>query len=312
MPNLRLAFVHNRRNYKDKNKRLPVELRITCRGYAYVAAPFTILPKHWSDKRRAVINRPDAPVLNLELQKMERAAMQAHIELGSKATAKLIRKALIEPPEDSRVLSRFKDYYRRRVDRLAEGTVKQDRTLFTYLRKFDPDLSFSDLNYSWADSFRQWLKKQPLQRGEGTLAQNYVNSLLAILRAYCTEAVKEDLIPNNPVKLMRLEKEYTPPVFLSYGEFKSFAEVEAVGDIQQRTKDMFLFACCTSLRVSDFTCSPVWMQKATAATLRYWRGLRVLQKTSRPTLPDIPLPLRSATFTNGLSKILVRQWLTPT
>lgn len=251
MPTLRLAFVHNRRGHKDKNRTYPVELRITCNGSSYVQAPVRVRPDHWSDKRRRVVKHNLAPLLNLELQKLEEAATRAHLELGPKATAKAIRLALTSDPVENTVLAKFREYYRRRADHLAEGTLKQDRTLFSYLERYDPDLSFSDLRYRWVTAFEQWLLNQPNTRRAGTLSRNYVSSLLAILRTYCSEAVKEEYLPNNPVKLLRLEKERKQPVYLTHAELMDFAAVETVGRIQQQSQDMFLFAASTSLRVSD-------------------------------------------------------------
>jgi len=260
MPTLTLHFDHARKVRKsdktDPNREYLVQLRIYLgvegtQKTAYLKTRVSVPAKNWSKKKQAVVKHRLAVKLNMELAAMKDRARSIYLELGKDATAVKTRDRLAGRDRTDTVLGKFREYYKRRANRLAEGTIKQERTFFTYLERYAAGLTFGELKYSWVTSFEDWLLNQPNQRRGGTLSRNYVSALLAILRTYCTEAEKEDLIPNNPVKLLRLEKERKEPTYLTHAELMDFAAVNAVGDIQQRAKDMFVFACCTSLRVSD-------------------------------------------------------------
>ena len=136
---------------------------------------------------------------------------------------------------------------------VAESSRKQYNNLIVYLKKYNKELSFSDLTYSEIRTFESFLKRQISKASNKRLKTNYVSSLLSTFRMFCNEAIRDGKLKDNPFKAIRLKSETPKKAFLTSSEVEKIANYDdsELTIKTKQSKDMFLFCCYSGLRFSD-------------------------------------------------------------
>lgn len=138
---------------------------------------------------------------------------------------------------------------------LTQSTALKHTTVLNYLKQYDIELSFEDINYKWVSKFIEWLKTQKNKKHKDgpNLSNNYINSMLSVLSSYANIAKKEQLIDQNYFENHRLEKKIKKPVWLTIDEIQLIEKL----DLSKRNKsvelvrDSFILCCYCGLRVDD-------------------------------------------------------------
>jgi site-specific recombinase XerD len=138
---------------------------------------------------------------------------------------------------------------------LTESTALKHTTVLNYIKQYDANLNFDDINYKWVTKFIEWLKVQKNKKYKDGpfLSNNYINSMLSILSSYSNLAKKEQLIEQNYFEDNRVEKTIKKPVWLTLDEIDMILKL----DLSSRNKsvsevrDSFVLCCYCGLRVDD-------------------------------------------------------------
>lgn len=152
--------------------------------------------------------------------------------------------------EDEESSGCFYEFIKRRLAQctLSYNSQRNYRTLTNTLKEYKSTLTFNDVNYNFIIGLKLYLK---VTRNN---CENTSNKALCLLRSLIYEAMRQDLMKENPFKKISINK-VTP-----HREFLELPEVEALQKIynketlkphQQNVLQYFLFACYTGLRFSD-------------------------------------------------------------
>jgi integrase len=153
-------------------------------------------------------------------------------------------------------------------------------------RSFD----FDDINWSFREHFLNYLYKEPRK-----LSQNTADKYIQILKLFMKEAQKDGLHSNTIYQEdgFKVGKMAVKKVALTKAELKAFKEADLKGNERLiRTRDLFLLACYTGLRYSDF----INIRKENKVEIEGFEFLNVItQKTGE----EVYIP-----FTNDLKELL--------
>ena len=119
-------------------------------------------------------------------------------------------------------------------------------------------IALDEVDRDFCRELIKWLMETPDQRYSNTkdntsrVSVNTVHDYLAIFSSAMNKAVKEELIPANPVKSLDAKERPQPKEgnkeYLTIDEIKKLADTPCGSPV---VKTAFLFACFTGLRISD-------------------------------------------------------------
>ncbi len=142
----------------------------------------------------------------------------------------------------------FTEFFKALVD-ARTTSIKPWKNCFNYLNTFTGgtenqigQVTFNDINKDWCESFKDYLLSQE------KLNQNSAHTYFARLKAAFKEAIKEGIIDSNPAQYIQIKKMEVERAFLTIDEIKLLKNTPCP---KEDTKQGFLFACFTGLRISD-------------------------------------------------------------
>lgn len=151
------------------------------------------------------------------------------------------------------------DFIQSIIDKKAGTTRKSWENMLAHLRLYEPrNITFKEVTQKWCRGFHDYLdtkarlwdidtrkrieEKKPLSEGTKKL-------LFLKLNAALNEAVKNDIIPSNPMKSVdKFSDVHAERQYLTLEEVKKLAATEC---LNAELKRAFLFSCLTGLRWSD-------------------------------------------------------------
>lgn len=290
---LTVSFVYNRLKYLDREGRAAVTVRICVnRKNKYYGPGVHLLPKQWDAKNSQAKNHPEAYDINEHLSDVRKRIFGRYRE-GLRDGIEYSAAQLLEYIKGGK-RETFNDFLRREIDRqkshLAEATTGQHDILLGKLNRFNAEIFFQEITYQLIAKFESFLKLEDNYRG-GKLSQNYIASLLSILRKYFKEAKRQGYIKDNPFDNFTIKRDATEKVWLT---LKEIEKIEALDLSGRRGKvevyrDAFVFSCYTGLRFSDIaTLNQANFKESEAG----FRLLKTPQKTRRKGI-SVDLPLYS-------------------
>lgn len=264
---LTINYVHARSvKSPDPERAYLLQLRVYYGENRYARLPFKLRPREWDDAlQRVTRHHPLHLQYNAILSDWKLTAQRVALDLQAQGrlTAERLRDEVLAEKAPDRVgrdrhgevLAYLQEAYERiMVEKraLAESTLKQHRTMFTYLERYAPRLRFREINYTWLDGFHSWLLRQENQRRTGkTLSRNYIYALLAILSDYLDQAIRDGRLRTNELSLVERRRTKTEPDYLDMEEVQAVRTLTVHDEMTQLVQESFVFACCTSLRISD-------------------------------------------------------------
>ncbi|MBA7534800.1 Tyrosine recombinase XerC [subsurface metagenome] len=163
-------------------------------------------------------------------------------------TPDLLKKEYITP-------STYIDFYEfmeraiiERKDELEKSTIRQHKAALSKLKSFKKSLMFSEIDEKFILRYRIYL----IRKYKNKLSTVY-NSLSRI-KAYLNIAKKEGIINNNPFDRVKLVKSVSEREYLTEEELQSLIALynkKYLPGNYQKVLRHYLFACVTSLRISD-------------------------------------------------------------
>jgi integrase len=108
--------------------------------------------------------------------------------------------------------------------------------------------TFADIDFGFYSEYRNWLLE------EGELANSSVNKQFDYLKGFLRYASKHKLFNSAILDDFDRLKEYeTHTIYITKEELKTIWEFEFNNERLERVRDLFVFACSTGLRESDFS-----------------------------------------------------------
>ena len=108
--------------------------------------------------------------------------------------------------------------------------------------------TFADINFGFYSEYRNWLLE------EGELANSSVNKQFDYLKGFLRYASKHKLFNSAILDDFDRLKEYeTHTIYITKEELKTIWEYKFENERLERVRDLFVFACSTGLRESDFS-----------------------------------------------------------
>lgn len=142
--------------------------------------------------------------------------------------------------------SSFTDWMEEQIAKLSlsEGTICNHMNCLKHLRAYQPDILFSDIDYSFVLGFERFLKM-------GKCAVNTIAKVMKIFRRYVNLAIDEDIFLTTAFRKYHIRTEHKEHPVLTERELKRLEKVETANDEEAETKKAFLLAAYTGLRYSD-------------------------------------------------------------
>jgi site-specific recombinase XerD len=247
-------IVYLRDNYINKNGKAPAYLQLHFkRKKVTVPAGVNVRPDEWDANKRLVKKKhPDADDLNMILKQSVSRANQILIKY------RLMEKSLTPDQfkDEYRNPSSYIDFYfwmeneireRKNADISANTAKDHMTTLNQVLKKFKPELTFSEIDSDFVERFVKHVRKT-----YPNIGTQY--SKLKAFKSYLNIALKRGLIHENPFRNVKLKRGRANPEYLDEDELINLCSQYKQGGIigtDQKILRHFLFACFTSLRISD-------------------------------------------------------------
>ena len=144
----------------------------------------------------------------------------------------------------------FENYIIERNSFQSVETAKHRKTALNKLKSFFGNKipTFADIDFKFYSAYRNWLLE------EGELANRSVNKQFDYLKGFLRYASKYKLFDASILDDFSRLKEYEAHiVYITKEELKTLWEFEFINERLGRVRDLFVFACSTGLRESDFS-----------------------------------------------------------
>ena len=248
-----------------------------------------ILPEQWSSETESVINHPQSGFLNKQLRDhidtIRNQIDQAHTPGLPFTIADF--DAVFRPERQSTPTAPDMLVYMLKVlsssKQLKEGTIKDYYKTYTRLKRYYGVLPFDKINYQLLLDF----DRRCMEDGH---VQNTISKHHKTIKMILHKADREEVWVYDPreypYKKFRVPRIRGHRESLTQEELKRIEQVELPAHLDAARR-MFLFLCCTGLRISDFC-------KLDFASMVDVEGvLRVKpQKTETSSAAQVNLPLK--------------------
>ena len=144
----------------------------------------------------------------------------------------------------------FENYIIERNSFQSVETAKHRKTALNKLKSFFGNKipTFADIDFKFYSEYRNWLLE------EGELANSSVNKQFDYLKGFLRYASKYKLFDASILDDFSRLKEYEAHIiYITKEELKTLWEFEFINERLGRVRDLFVFACSTGLRESDFS-----------------------------------------------------------
>lgn len=246
--------VFNRKSKLNAKGKAPIEIRAyQNRKRVFITTKIFVSPQQWDGKHNQVkSNHPLYDVHNRTIQNM----IKSYEEMQYEKLKLGLTFSLADFKKESDInisdLS-FSDFMDKQIEINSNNNRKRTkinhRNTLNHLKKFnnEKDIFFSDINYDFVEGFLNYL------RSAGK-AENTVHKQFKILKSYINIAIIKKLIKSeNPCIHFKVSEVPVDREVLSYEELTKIEELDlsAFDKGLGYTRDIFLFACYTGLRISD-------------------------------------------------------------
>lgn len=243
-----LRYVHGRRNSKEENKEMAVELEIYYNGKRkWISTGVRVLKKHWrADKK--VVGRPDAFELNYKIEKLENSIKTYIMKLmiDDKPFSWSEFDSFLENADSG---DSFVSFVENRVAKrkdIKESTRRNHKKFYVALKAFGKIQRFSDVTKQNIAKYDEWLHSRK------DYTQSTIASYHKYMKVYINDAIRLELLERSPYEGFKVnqgkprQRKYLEPMEVQAIE-NSYMPTESL----ERVRDLFVFQCNTGLAYSD-------------------------------------------------------------
>lgn len=218
-----------------------------------VPAKISVNPIHFDKEKGCVkANYEFASDNNLIISDVKSAINDIHVRYRLKKvtlTPELFWNEYRNPGQYKLFFDFCSEFQRLRFKELSEGTQKKHLVCLKALKEFKETIYFDDFTPEFIRKFVLYLRKT---RGN---ANNTIRKDLKVISIYLNEAVKKDIIKENPIKQIKMpaesdgKRDALDPDELDI-LFKLYKN-NTLSSRLQNVLEFFLFMCLSSLHITD-------------------------------------------------------------
>lgn len=245
-----VRFVFDRKHVATKEKKGLLQIEICFRRKRkFIGTGVKLFAGQWNDKFHVVNSETSASMnsrLNAQISSIQNIITQMQMD-GEDFTFEALDGYL---QRGSQVKASFLDFLKERIAQrsdLRDSTRKVHRTLLRALKEFGMITSFDDITKANLSKFDDWLHAHEYK-------QTTVYTYHKRLKTYINEAVKFDMLSQNPYKSLKIKR--GKPEGIKYLTRKELTLLETCETLPknghlERVRDLFVFQSYTGLSYSD-------------------------------------------------------------
>ncbi|MCR5454195.1 MAG: site-specific integrase [Bacteroidales bacterium] len=241
-----ISVVWNKKGETRKDGTAPIFICVYADGKRkYYNTKICVCGEDWDTKKQIIKKSvPNAIAKNKKLSEI-RATIEKHcFKLAEKETFNLNDCFLCFDSVCNDDFYLFVENLIKADQTKTTGTLNNRLCVLRCLKKFRANVKFSNLNYTFVESFKNWL-----------YGENYKETTIAVylrvLKMWLYNAHKKELIKKNPFDGVAIAHPVTERAFLTETEFKTIESTNFKNHTLQYCKDVFCFGVYTGLRISD-------------------------------------------------------------
>lgn len=275
----RLCYNYGKKLNADGRSPVAVEARQGSKRI-YLSTQVLLYPNQWSNGK--VVNHPNAAKLTVWLFK--RMHQIEEIELDSLLHEKpmvlsQLKQAVKSGAKPSASVGEFVNAVIEPSNR-SRQTKNAYKTLSNEVEKYDKQIQMNTIDHDWIERWRTTM----LQQG---LSENTVKGRLKMLHCLTQEAIKRDILVQDPFKWIVIGNMTPKEEFLTKNELRKIERVKLTGK-EEKVRDLFLLGVYTGLRWSDLTS----LDEADI-------GGGIIRKRMYKTKRDVTIPIKTLFWGKG-------------
>lgn len=252
MSKISYKVIFNRKKKLNKDGKALIQIECYLNGKRkYLSSGIKIEPIYWNNKNSIVKkNHPQSTELNRIISKRIREIEDLEFKIFERSGSI----ALSDIAKSKNSACKSDDFLKFCFDNLESNTTlkistkTQHRSVLRRLKKYNDQIYFSDLCYSFIEKYDSYLR-------DNQLHQNTIANQHKTIKSYINLAIKKKLLSadNYPYKNFKVKKIPTHRSFLTPEEVERISNLKFTDNTKhiERVKDMFVFSCYTGLRFSD-------------------------------------------------------------
>lgn len=248
-----VGLIYNRYGQATSLLDAVIEIRVYYNGRAkYMSTRIRVLLKEWDEKKKRVVNRFDAAVLNHQLEKLLIDVRQVVYDMYVEGNIDIdaIPARLIAKRKPS---VKFLDFCeeRAKIRKHGNSSDSQDRydRFLRFLKEYGKIRTFYDLTEAKVMELDRYLQKKNRMK-----AKSRWNNYHRFLNSFILDAQKEGLLQINPYDRIKIEKgnDYDGiDKYLTPEEFQKLRAATMPEERLERVRDLFVFHAYTCLSYHD-------------------------------------------------------------
>lgn len=285
LPKIRYRLVYNYANRLNGQGLSTVA--VECRQgqkKVYFSSNVTLYPNQWC--KGMVVNHSKAEKLTAYLVKwrneIEEIELNALLK-GHRISLCQLKTAVKSGIHENASLREFTHTVIENSDR-KESTRRGYEYLMNEIEREYGKLTLDDITYDWVTRWRTHMQ-------ETKLSENTIKGRMKLLRCVMNEAIKRNIIQDNPFKFIKIGNMTAKKVYLEMKEIKRIEKLELKGK-EAIVRDLFLLGCYSGLRWSDLS---------TLERAEIKNG--ILRKTMLKTSHEVVIPIGTLFWGKGMEII---------
>ena len=194
-----------------------------------------------------VVNHPNSEKLTAyltrQMHEIEEIELDALLK-GKRLTLFQLKTALKTGVRTNATIREFVDSVIQGSDR-KKSTLQSYRYLCNEIEKDYGRITIDDITHDWIEKYRTALKKT-------NVSENTIRGRMKLLKCITNEAIKRNLITEDPFKFITIGHMTARVEYLEADEVRRLEELELSGQ-EEKVRDLFLLACYTGLRWGDLS-----------------------------------------------------------
>lgn len=281
-PKIRYRLVFNYANMLNKQgmAQISVECRQGCKKL-YLSTNILVKPCQWQCGR--VVEHENADKITAYVAKYRNSVEEVELNAllkGKSMSLSQLKMAIKNGLHESASLREFTMGVIENSDR-KESTKRGYEYLMNELEQDYGKMTLDDVTYDWILRWKTRMRSC-------NLSENTVKGRLKLMHAIMNEAVKRNLVSEDPFKYITIGNMTPKAVWLTMKEVKRIENVELKGK-EAIVRDLFLLGCYSGLRWSDL---------ATLEEAEIKDG--VLRKIMKKTNHEVVVPIKTLFWGKGM------------
>lgn len=278
---IRYRLCYNYAGHLNSDGRSPVAIEARQGAKKiYFSTRVLLYPDQW--RKGSVVNHPNSGKLTVylfrEMHKVEEIELDCLLH-GKAMTLHQLKQAVRSGTRASATIGEF-------VEAVIEPSSRSPQTKAAYrtmareTHRYDPHATMEAIDHDWIERYRSHMR-------QAGLSENTVKGRLKQLHCLTQEAIKRDLLTDDPFKWITIGNMTPKKEFLTMAEIRRIERLRLDGR-KAAVRDLFLLSAYTGLRWSDLT---------TLEDAVIEKG--VLRKRMYKTKLDVTIPIGSLFWGKG-------------